>query len=124
MEVWGEGEVWDDERRRLLAGLGADDEAPDSAGFKSAGSTGKHKCPWPGLELLCKEKHEEAMALREKRRKRRGAGRKEAVRARGRWSPLASTTREKPIHRILPAARFKIRRCCYVAVALAFKTRC
>ena len=22
------------------------------------------------------------------------------------------TTREKPIHRILPAARFKIRRCC------------
>ena len=78
-EVWGEGEVWDDEHGRLLAGLGADDEAPDSAGFKSAGSTGKNKCPWPGLELLSKEKHEEAMALREKGRKRRGAERKETV---------------------------------------------
>ena len=35
-------------------------------------------------------KHEEAMVLREKGRKRRGAGRKEAVRACGRWSPVAS----------------------------------
>ena len=36
-----------------------------------------------------RRKHEEAMALREKGRKRRGAGRKEAARARGRWSPAA-----------------------------------
>ena len=33
--------------------VSADDEAPDSTGFKSAGSTGKHECPWLGLELLC-----------------------------------------------------------------------
>src|SRR4051812_19746661 len=94
----GEGEVRDDEHGRLLAGLGVDDKAPDSAGVKSAGSTGKHKCPWPGLELLCEEKHEEAMAFREKGRKRKGAGRKEAVRGGGRrrrGSPELRVTRRR-----------------------------
>ena len=34
------------------------------------------------------------------------------------------TTREKPIHRILPAALFKIPRYCYLAAARVVKTRC
>ena len=34
------------------------------------------------------------------------------------------TTREKLIHRILPAASFKIRRCCNVAIARSVNTRC
>ena len=38
--------------------------------------------------------------------------------------PCASTTREKPIHRILPAALFKIPRYCYLAVARVVKTCC
>ena len=34
------------------------------------------------------------------------------------------TTREKPIHRILPAALFKIPRYCYLAAARVTETRC
>ena len=34
------------------------------------------------------------------------------------------TTREKPIHRILPAALFKIPRYCYLAAARVYETRC
>jgi len=42
-----------------------------------------------GVGAPVRRKHEEAMALREKGRNRRGAGRKEAARACGRWSPAA-----------------------------------
>ena len=51
--------------------VSADDEAPDSTGFKSAGSTGKHECPWPGLELLCEENTRKRWRL-EKREGREG----------------------------------------------------
>ena len=36
----------------------------------------------------------------------------------------AITTREKPIHRILPVALYKIKHCCYLVAARVNKPRC